>query len=130
MQLSHYATAENSIFPFHPMMLMPETERLIRTLGARPCALMTHCTLCWRRNRSAETAQSRGGANVSTFWPSSTVQKGLSYATRTGTLFCPNRSEEHTSELQSLMRISYPVVCLKDKNTKQQHRAAATSPQD
>src|SRR3546814_17703932 len=29
----------------------------------------------------------------------------------------PDRSEEHTSELQSLMRISYAVFCLKQKNT-------------
>src|SRR3546814_5965304 len=28
----------------------------------------------------------------------------------------PVRSEEHTSELQSLMRISYAVFCLKKKN--------------
>src|SRR3546814_3409865 len=28
------------------------------------------------------------------------------------------RSEEHTSELQSLMRISYAVFCLKQKKTK------------
>src|SRR3546814_3998148 len=30
------------------------------------------------------------------------------------------RSEEHTSELQSLMRISYAVFCLKKKQTQQQ----------
>src|SRR3546814_14692202 len=30
----------------------------------------------------------------------------------------PGRSEEHTSELQSLMRISYAVFCLKKKKTK------------
>src|SRR3546814_4018144 len=30
------------------------------------------------------------------------------------------RSEEHTSELQSLMRISYAVFCLKKKNRKKQ----------
>src|SRR3546814_3460425 len=30
-----------------------------------------------------------------------------------------DRSEEHTSELQSLMRISYDVFCLKKKNTTQ-----------
>src|SRR3546814_9245236 len=30
------------------------------------------------------------------------------------------RSEEHTSELQSLMRTSYAVFCLKKKKTKQQ----------
>src|SRR3546814_7746423 len=33
-----------------------------------------------------------------------------------------NRSEEHTSELQSLMRISYAVFCLK-KNIKHKHRS-------
>src|SRR3546814_3842729 len=31
------------------------------------------------------------------------------------------RSEEHTSELQSLMRISYDVFCLKKKTTHQQN---------
>src|SRR3546814_8753642 len=30
----------------------------------------------------------------------------------------PRRSEEHTSELQSLMRISYAVFCLKKKKNK------------
>src|SRR3546814_2863813 len=30
-------------------------------------------------------------------------------------VFSPDRSEEHTSELQSLMRISYAVFCLKKK---------------
>src|SRR3546814_10273349 len=39
----------------------------------------------------------------------------------------PNRSEEHTSELQSLMRISYAVFCLKKKKQKQQqHHPALT----
>src|SRR3546814_5888594 len=32
------------------------------------------------------------------------------------------RSEEHTSELQSLMRISYAVFCLKKKKSKQQRK--------
>src|SRR3546814_1310806 len=35
------------------------------------------------------------------------------FATRNGTV--KKRSEEHTSELQSLMRISYAVFCLKQK---------------
>src|SRR3546814_6280493 len=34
---------------------------------------------------------------------------------RTGSDWCIYRSEEHTSELQSLMRISYAVFCLKKK---------------
>src|SRR3546814_19225314 len=32
-----------------------------------------------------------------------------------------NRSEEHTSELQSLMRISYAVFCLKKKKRSEDH---------
>src|SRR3546814_5031659 len=32
------------------------------------------------------------------------------------------RSEEHTSELQSLMRISYAVFCLKKKTNKHIHK--------
>src|SRR3546814_3833664 len=33
----------------------------------------------------------------------------------------PGRSEEHTSELQSLMRISYAVFCLKKKTNKHKY---------
>src|SRR3546814_2367413 len=36
-------------------------------------------------------------------------------ALREGQVAIQNRSEEHTSELQSLMRISYAVFCLKKK---------------
>src|SRR3546814_4950376 len=43
---------------------------------------------------------------------------------REGTMAVPfkwgTRSEEHTSELQSLMRISYAVFCLKKKKKNQQ----------
>src|SRR3546814_4402880 len=35
--------------------------------------------------------------------------------------FLGTRSEEHTSELQSLMRISYSVFCLKKKKTMKQN---------
>src|SRR3546814_4376487 len=38
------------------------------------------------------------------------------------------RSEEHTSELQSLMRISYAVFCLKKKNTRQLTKATQLTP--
>src|SRR3546814_6842244 len=37
------------------------------------------------------------------------------------------RSEEHTSELQSLMRISYAVFCLKKKNKKTKQCVRRTS---
>src|SRR3546814_5573063 len=55
------------------------------------------------------------------------AQTGLQQ--RRSTFETPSRSEEHTSELQSLMRISYAVFCLKKKtntkttNTIQHHRS-------
>src|SRR3546814_6027979 len=39
------------------------------------------------------------------------------------------RSEEHTSELQSLMRISYAVFCLKNKNTTHHNNTTPTNNQ-
>src|SRR3546814_6112973 len=41
---------------------------------------------------------------------------GLPIAASAGARVFSARSEEHTSELQSLMRISYAVFCLKKKN--------------
>src|SRR3546814_1082665 len=38
------------------------------------------------------------------------------------TTITSKRSEEHTSELQSLMRISYAVFCLKKKTTTNTHQ--------
>src|SRR3546814_2667729 len=40
----------------------------------------------------------------------------------------PSRSEEHTSELQPLMRISYAVFCLKKKQHNTQPLSFRTSP--
>src|SRR3546814_4541237 len=40
------------------------------------------------------------------------------------------RSEEHTSELQSLMRISYAVFCLKKKKKKHQYNKQIYTPKE
>src|SRR3546814_5016413 len=47
-------------------------------------------------------------------WPGAEVQRGC-------------RSEEHTSELQSLMRISYAVFCLKKKTKKNNYLQNTTN---
>src|SRR3546814_6068251 len=44
----------------------------------------------------------------------------------TDALDAVGRSEEHTSELQSLMRISYAVFCLKKKKSQRTHGALHT----
>src|SRR3546814_3077967 len=43
--------------------------------------------------------------------------KGRKYSITGAAYSTSDRSEEHTSELQSLMRISYAVFCLKKKKT-------------
>src|SRR3546814_5610777 len=57
----------------------------------------------------------REGVNAVEAWLSSLP--GHAYANVRQPLF-HTRSEEHTSELQSLMRISYAVFCLKKKKTQ------------
>src|SRR3546814_3469558 len=76
-------------------------------------------TLLLLRLKTAQSADLHVAANVS---PGSV----LPGETATFTVDVGNggpdaaRSEEHTSELQSLMRISYAVFCLKKKNIQQQ----------
>src|SRR3546814_1807709 len=65
-------------------------------------------------NRGAEKASRFAGSASSSREPKSRV---LSPIVAFSKASCKNgRSEEHTSELQSLMRISYAVFCLKKKN--------------
>src|SRR3546814_7300304 len=47
------------------------------------------------------------------------VAPGYIWADSVKNMFEKKRSEEHTSELQSLMRISYAVFCLKKKKINQ-----------
>src|SRR3546814_2977841 len=58
--------------------------------------------------RPAGCDATAGGGDVQP----SRIPAGKNPAARNG---APPRSEEHTSELQSLMRISYAVFCLKKK---------------
>src|SRR3546814_18405822 len=52
--------------------------------------------------------------------PCGTTWSGRRYPWSTARRPGPRRSEEHTSELQSLMRISYAVFCLKKKKLASQ----------
>src|SRR3546814_4217427 len=61
--------------------------------------------------------------SVAALWKESdtVVYFGRRAAILTYNLKYIDRSEEHTSELQSLMRISYAVFCLKKTNKTNQH---------
>src|SRR3546814_1803909 len=49
-------------------------------------------------------------------WAKAELTGAVTLSIALSAVFSPLRSEEHTSELQSLMRISYAVFCLKKKN--------------
>src|SRR3546814_5293223 len=72
--------------------------------------LVLHARRLFGRKRAQVAARDRGrGDDI-----------GLSVRARAN-LALVERSEEHTSELQSLMRISYAVFCLKKKNRTETH---------
>src|SRR3546814_7513039 len=64
-------------------------------------------------------------------WDAAVYRDKLHYRDVEGRIDTPlprmPRSEEHTSELQSLMRISYAVFCLKKKKTSHDHNTAKQS---
>src|SRR3546814_1795860 len=77
---------------------VPEEE--LMAIGAR-----LRAAGCWSLSRTQFVA------NLSAMAP---LERDLEQAS-------PSRSEEHTSELQSLMRISYAVFCLKKKKQREEH---------
>src|SRR3546814_9633273 len=83
-------------------------QRLLATLAARRGQRSPALSL-------AVAAWMRWQAGVDDAGAAHTVDDPL--AARTATALDGTRSEEHTSELQSLMRSSYAVFCLKKKTT-------------
>src|SRR3546814_3550667 len=83
--------------------------------STRTDTLFPYTTL-FRSPPSSSTPRSPGSPSRSNSWPTcsapTTADVGGAEQRRGN-----QRSEEHTSELQSLMRISYAVFCLKKKKT-------------
>src|SRR3546814_14973717 len=99
------ATRTDTLFPYTTLFRSPRAHRSTRPPGrrrrrARPAARHHRRLQAGRRGRSTRAERSDR-------------PRPRPWRTRR-----PPRSEEHTSELQSLMRISYAVFCLKKKKTK------------
>src|SRR3546814_2414810 len=95
----------------------PYTTLFRSQVGREPEAIFegTRCCLCSRTRCDSNEGSHQHRHPSLLSLPN--VRRGL---TCTGRLW--PRSEEHTSELQSLMRISYAVFCLKKK--KKQYTTA------
>src|SRR3546814_8088056 len=77
------------------------------------------CGARWRAPHRASGLRVKGKSTLRCARaPSSALRAPSPVNGRRAAFKIPPRSEEHTSELQSLMRISYAVFCLKKKNTK------------
>src|SRR3546814_1745867 len=89
-------------------MRLGQWPRIVATTTPRPVPLLRRLVregdVVVTRGRTAENGANLPGSFLSA------MESGYQ-GTRLG-----RRSEEHTSELQSLMRISYAVFCLKQNN--------------
>src|SRR3546814_2862570 len=102
--MSNTAVLENALLPLRPLLAREDvTELVINKAGE--AAIETRNGWSWETlpdlNEKSLLALARAAAAF--------THQDISQSTR---------SEEHTSELQSLMRNSYAVFCLKKKTNK------------
>src|SRR3546814_2158276 len=80
------------------------------------------CSVCSGALLLAETGLLNGHSATAHWAYRDMFQRNYPKITfRNESVLCLERSEEHTSELQSLMRISYAVFCLKKQKNKIKH---------
>src|SRR3546814_6111175 len=112
------STRTDTLFPYTTLFRSPR-DRAVQRLGrARTRRLYRHGVVPRGRDGKRRPGASAGGARDR---PGRRCRSHLGQRRRGGRQRQPRRtahlrSEEHTSELQSLMRISYAVFCLKKKN--------------
>src|SRR3546814_5043682 len=94
-----------------PVIFAPGSRRPIIAwtccFSALPVPTIDFFTILAEYSPTSVPVRARATSAAPRAWPSFKVDCG----------FLSRRSEEHTSELQSLMRISYAVFCLKKKTT-------------
>src|SRR3546814_7868866 len=98
------STRTDTLFPYATLVRSPGDR-------CRACARCPCPTCRWQRARRCVHAVAPAPRRACAWKECATVDRLRHTAQRT-------RSEEHTSELQSLMRISYAVFCLKKKKKK------------
>src|SRR3546814_5117499 len=114
------STRTDTLFPYTTLFRSADIFALIGAMMARPdCAILGAAVLRRTVNwpqvaRAAQRGLAKdNAADLARF----AGDFALSFLNADQRFALTDRSEEHTSELQSLMRISYAVFCLKKKNT-------------
>src|SRR3546814_7714112 len=106
------STRTDTLFPYTTLFRSREAKASTGEVGG---SMMKRRCLVWG---GFQTILPLGGRGPCEAWWRGT--RGVSCALSV-TRLRPCRSEEHTSELQSLMRISYAVFCLKKKKINNNH---------
>src|SRR3546814_3065199 len=127
------STRTDTLFPYTTLFRSPEPQsnegeqdrpsrcRRPRTVGAHRLLQGGACQIsgsAWRSQRDHRTEPSGGSACPARQHDPRSLRHVRISARRRSREGLPRRSEEHTSELQSLMRTSYAVFCLKKKKKK------------
>src|SRR3546814_9552783 len=117
------STLTDTLFPYTTLFRSPcssarsapaaHVRRGRRQPGKRECRLHPHAARAKTRSTLPWSSHASGAGN-------GVRTQTVEYRRGRTSSRC-RRSEEHTSELQSLMRISYAVFCLKKKSTIQTH---------
>src|SRR3546814_16013118 len=105
IRLPPRSTRTDTLFPYTTLFRSSDLRR------SKAAAAV--CTWTLDVQAAALTAVARAAARSVGALESSALGAGIDELTERA---LTERSEEHTSELQSLMRISYAVFCLKKKN--------------
>src|SRR3546814_7492684 len=99
------STRTDTLFPSTTLFRSTDPAPIL-TLAARPCAALS---MRKKRRRNRRPGHARDERAVRS------DRRGIRHRDHRSV---GRRSEEHTSELQSLMRISYAVFCLKTKRER------------
>src|SRR3546814_4351009 len=116
IRLPPKSTRTDTLFPYTTLFRSPLIHPRTANCAAkawhcpRPCAMMQ--AGCFQHNGATEKSKHLATLHYTTPWTSR----------RPSWLTPKRRSEEHTSELQSLMRSSYAVFCLKKKQYYTTHK--------
>src|SRR3546814_1411802 len=116
------ATRTDTLFPY--TTLFRSIQCVARGRPARQS--QRHCAVALIDNRSQSRPAGQVGDRPQARVAGCNVAMAVDGGRSRATSLC-ERSEEHTSELQSLMRISYAVFCLKKKTTVQQKNQKANT---
>src|SRR3546814_6141088 len=113
-----------NVGPKEPPITSLSSARVRATERSRQCSSISACSHFRAASSIAPNFSARRGGRTGSLLPpgSSSQSKPRILPMRLGsTVASARRSEEHTSELQSLMRTSYAVFCLTNKHeTKKQ----------